>query len=106
VRPSPLRIVDPPTPQSQCEPVDRSDTFTEEVPSDENPQRGIDAGDHITASARDDIPKTVHFDRILSNPPIWSRPQALHQQLEDRPNRLNPEGRAHLPAQKHFAAIL
>ena len=104
MRPSPLRIVDRPTPQFHCKPVVRSAKLTEEVPSDENPQRGIDAGDHITAYAPAGISKTVHFDRILPNPPIWSRPQALHQLLEDRLNRLNPEGRAHLPAQKHLGS--
>ncbi|MCQ3814686.1 MAG: hypothetical protein KTU85_09780 [Acidimicrobiia bacterium] len=98
--------MDPPTPQFHCEPVVRSDTFTEEVPSDENPQRAIGAGDHITASTPADIPKTVHVDRILPNPPNRTSPQALQQLLQERPNRLNPEGRAHLPAQKHFAAIL
>ena len=62
------------------------------------------AGDRITVASPTEVPKSVRFDRILSNPPIRIGKQALHQLLETWLSRLNPDGRAHLVVQKHLGS--
>ncbi len=64
----------------------------------------IGAGERVHVVAPDDVPDTVEFDRILSNPPIRIGKPALHDLLLRWLPRLTPEGAAHLVVQKHLGS--
>ena len=51
-----------------------------------------------------DVPPSLRFDRILSNPPIRIGKAALHELLSDWLGRLTPIGRAHLVVQRHLGS--
>ena len=51
-----------------------------------------------------DVPPSLEFDRILSNPPIRIGKQALHELLSDWFDRLTPKGKAHLVVQRHLGS--
>ena len=62
------------------------------------------AGCSATVAAPDDVPDTVGFDLIWSNPPIRIGKAALHELLARWLARLNPGGHAVLVVQKHLGA--
>lgn len=64
----------------------------------------IGAADRVHVAAPDDVPATLRFDRILSNPPIRVGKDALHDLLERWLPRLAPGGTAHLVVQKHLGS--
>lgn len=64
----------------------------------------IGAADRVHVAAPDDVPPTLRFDRILSNPPIRVGKDALHGLLERWLPRLGPGGTAHLVVQKHLGS--
>lgn len=64
----------------------------------------IGAADRVHVAAPDDVPATLRFDRILSNPPIRVGKDALHDLLERWLPRLVPGGTAHLVVQKHLGS--
>lgn len=64
----------------------------------------IGATDRIAVSAPEEVPATVRFDRILSNPPIRIGKSALHQLLETWLSRLSPDGTAHLVVNKNLGS--
>lgn len=64
----------------------------------------IGAADRVHVAAPDDVPATLRFDRILSNPPIRVGKDALHGMLERWLPRLGPGGTAHLVVQKHLGS--
>ncbi|NLT79847.1 MAG: methyltransferase [Bifidobacterium crudilactis] len=59
---------------------------------------------NITASTADNLPESLGFDLIWSNPPIRIGKEALHTLLMTYLHRLNPAGRAYLVVQKNLGA--
>ncbi|XOQ63828.1 MAG: 16S RNA methylase [Bifidobacterium crudilactis] len=59
---------------------------------------------NITASTADNLPESLGFDLIWSNPPIRIGKEALHTLLMTYLHRLNPGGRAYLVVQKNLGA--
>lgn len=51
-----------------------------------------------------DVPQSLTFDEIWSNPPIRIGKQALHELLELWLPRLSPEGKAYLVVSKHLGS--
>jgi len=80
------------------------DTNTRALALTELNAQAIGTGDRITVASPTELPKSVRFDRILSNPPIRIGKPALHQLLETWLSRLSPNGRAHLVVQKHLGS--
>ena len=58
----------------------------------------------IRVAAPDDVPESVTFDLIVSNPPIRIGKAKLHQLLTRWLDRLTPNGRAELVVQKHLGS--
>jgi 16S rRNA (guanine1207-N2)-methyltransferase len=59
---------------------------------------------NVRAVSPDDVPTTVRFDAIWSNPPIRIGKAALHELLARWLDRLQPDGEAWLVVQKHLGA--
>ncbi len=59
---------------------------------------------NVVVASPDDVPATLRFDRIWSNPPIRIGKAALHELLERWLSQLNEAGSAHLVVQKHLGA--
>ncbi|MEZ5168312.1 MAG: methyltransferase [Acidimicrobiales bacterium] len=66
--------------------------------------RALGVDDRVHVAAPDDVPTTVRFHRIVSNPPIRIGKQALHDLLRAWLDRLEPAGTAHLVVQKHLGS--
>jgi len=64
----------------------------------------LDLGVRVSVCEPDSVPADVHFDRILSNPPIRVGKAALHALLLHWLPRLTPDGTAHLVVQKHLGS--
>lgn len=64
----------------------------------------LTTGVTVNVAAPGDVPPSLRFDRILSNPPIRIGKQALHELLSDWLDRLTPTGRAHLVVQRHLGS--
>ena len=58
----------------------------------------------MSVTAPDDVPASVRFETIVSNPPIRIGKAALHDLLEHWLDRLTPTGTAWLVVQKHLGA--
>lgn len=58
----------------------------------------------INVAAPDDVADNIHFDLIVSNPPIRIGKKALHEMLTRWLSRLSPDGRAELVVQKHLGS--
>lgn len=61
-------------------------------------------GERVHVAEPDQVPPTLRFDRILSNPPIRIGKQELHRLLTRWLRCLHPDGRAHLVVQKHLGS--
>lgn len=59
---------------------------------------------NVTAVPPDDVPDSVAFSAIYSNPPVRLGKQPLHDLLQRWLPRLRPEGSAHLVVQRHLGA--
>lgn len=59
---------------------------------------------NIRVVAPDEVPATVRFGAIWSNPPIRIGKAALHEMLEHWLGRLTPDGVAHLVVHRHLGA--
>lgn len=59
---------------------------------------------NLRVAAPDDVPETVEFADILSNPPIRVGKEALHGILQRWLPRLTADGTAHLVVAKHLGA--
>ncbi len=59
---------------------------------------------NVVVASPDDVPDTLRFDRIWSNPPIRIGKVALHELLSRWLSQLNANGSAHLVVQKHLGA--
>lgn len=59
---------------------------------------------NITAHTADNLPESLGFDLIWSNPPIRIGKEALHTLLMTYLHRLNPGGKAYLVVQKNLGA--
>jgi len=59
---------------------------------------------NIRAMAPQDVPDSLTFDAIWSNPPIRIGKQTLHELLDTWLARLNPEGTATLVVQRNLGA--
>jgi 16S rRNA (guanine1207-N2)-methyltransferase len=60
--------------------------------------------DNVRVCAPDDVPESVRFSTIWSNPPIRVGKAVLHELLERWLVRLAPDGRAVLVVQKHLGS--
>jgi 16S rRNA (guanine1207-N2)-methyltransferase len=58
----------------------------------------------VMVDAPDDVPETLQFDAIYSNPPVRVGKEAMHTLLDRWLHRLAPNGRAFLVVQKHLGA--
>ena len=58
----------------------------------------------VSVAAPEDVPATVRFGSIVSNPPIRIGKSALHELMEHWLDRLSPTGTAWLVVQKHLGA--
>jgi 16S rRNA G1207 methylase RsmC len=59
---------------------------------------------NVTAVPPEDVPATVTFSAIYSNPPVRLGKEPLHDLLQQWLPRLSPEGSAHLVMQRHLGA--
>jgi 16S rRNA (guanine1207-N2)-methyltransferase len=59
---------------------------------------------NVHVASPDDVPATLRFDVIWSNPPIRVGKQALHELLTSWLSRLNDAGEAILVVQKHLGS--
>jgi 16S rRNA (guanine1207-N2)-methyltransferase len=66
--------------------------------------RDAGVGDRVRATRPEDVPETVGFAAIWSNPPIRIGKDALHELLTTWLARLNPEGVARLVVHKHLGS--
>lgn len=60
--------------------------------------------ERLRVAAPDEVPETVRFREIWSNPPIRIGKRALHELLLTWLARLTPDGRAVLVVQRHLGA--
>ena len=60
--------------------------------------------ENLTVLTPDQVPPSVRFCTIWSNPPIRVGKEALHQMLQLWLGRLEPEGEAHLVVQRNLGA--
>ncbi len=69
-------------------------------------QQNADAAElsNVQVVAPDEVPASVRFDRLWSNPPIRVGKPALHDLLIRWLSRLQPRGSAHLVVQRHLGA--
>ena len=69
-------------------------------------QNAASAGvsDRVHVARPDDVPASVQFGQIWSNPPIRIGKTPLHELLIRWLKRLDPDGSAHLVVQKHLGA--
>ncbi|MEZ5342273.1 MAG: methyltransferase [Acidimicrobiales bacterium] len=69
-------------------------------------QRNAEANglSNVVVAAPEDVPDSIVFDRIWSNPPIRIGKDALHDLLRRWLDQLAPQGSAHLVVQKHLGA--
>ncbi len=59
---------------------------------------------NVLVAAPDEVPESLRFAAIHSNPPIRVGKQALHEMLRRWLPRLRPEGEAYLVVAKHLGA--